>query len=75
MAQDPHGSPAGITYNLNNVCNAGASPIPSPAGSAPRFSGERTNNQLQGHYTTIYSGCQSLFRCILHIIVFLALNS
>ena len=71
----PRSSPAGITYNLNNVCNAGASPVPSPAGSAPRFSGERTNNQLQGHYITIYCGCQSLLRCILHIIVFLALNS
>ena len=40
-------SPADITYNLNNVCDAGVPPVPSPVGSAPRFSGECTNNQLQ----------------------------
>ena len=55
-----------LAYNLNNVCNAGASPVPSPVGSAPRFSGERTNNQLQGYYNTIYCGCQQVIFCMLY---------
>lgn len=55
-----------LAYNLNNVCNAGASPVPSPAGSAPRFSGERTNNQLQDQYSTTYCVCQHLIFIILY---------
>lgn len=62
----PRSNPAGITYNLNNVCNAGASPVPSPAGSAPRFSGERTNNQLQDQYSTTYCVRQHLIFIILY---------
>ena len=41
-------------------------PVPSLMGSAPRFSGERTNNQLQGHYSTIYCVCQQLIFIILY---------
>ena len=35
-------------------------------GSAPRFSGERTNNQLQKYYTTIFCGCQHPIFIILY---------
>lgn len=57
----PRSSPAGITYNLNNVCNAGASPVPSPVGSAPRLSGERTNNQYRDTITQYIAVVNRLF--------------
>lgn len=54
----PRDSPADITYNLNNVCDAGASPVPSPVDSAPRFSGECIMYQLQMYGSTIQRDCQ-----------------
>ena len=50
--------PSVLAYNLNNVCDAGASPIPNPVGLAPRFSGECIMYQLQIYGNTVQKDCQ-----------------
>ena len=47
----PRNSPAGITYNLNNVCNAGVPPVPGqqPASAFQRSTHKQSITQILYH--------------------------
>lgn len=47
------------------------SPRSQASGLSPRFSGARTNNQLQGYFNTIYCVCQLFLYYILLLALFL----